>query len=576
MIDLHSVDALPAAESGSGSAPSVYLYKRDPQSKNSGGGASPKPAQKPAEKKPAQKPERKAAPANPPSPAKTAPAPPKQPSPPAPVKPARNNGAGASSSKTAPQNTMPQDAASQQSRDESAMRRPMNPSGQSYQQPYAQFDTDANPFQSFFGGMPFFGGGNGGFTPSFGGWGGTPPAPAPQAPQQQPQTPQRGGQPQQQPQVPAEQGNSANGGNQQPQPPAQKQQSGQQQNYQPKQFDPNAQVNDASPGTPEREYMDRVRNGEGNMQFDPATKQWTDQEGRKFQEVNNQLFAMPPSGNSNGGPGSAPGSQSSPSNGASGQSGQPGAPSGSTPGTPPGAPGSNPPPPTDQSPPPPKGPSSPGQYNLAQPGSKSASQAGRGGIMNMNNYQAAKSGAQRGINSEIQDPEQRRYANALYLGAVGTETGGGQNMPNDADQAQRGKLGNDMEEIGPARIGRGLWKRMGYSEEEIQRIKADGNGAYANEQSARVFAKGPQELGGMRNFMAYQRGGVTMYNKATDYRDAPQDRDKYGPMTQQEQKDLDHLTENYRETQQEVINNPDLLDPSNNQVPWLNQAAPEI
>ncbi|KAI3648329.1 hypothetical protein MP228_006183 [Amoeboaphelidium protococcarum] len=168
------------------------------------------------------------------------------------------------------------------------------------------------------------------------------------------------------------------------------------------------------------------------------------------------------------------------------------------------------------------------------------------------------------------------YANAMYLGAVGTETGGGQNMPNDAEQAQRGKLGNDMEEIGPARIGRGLWKRMGYSEEEIQRIKADGNGAYANEQSARVFAKGPQELGGMRNFMAYQRGGVSMYNKASDYRDAPQDREKYGPMTQQEQQSLDHLTENYRETQQEVINNPNLLDPSNNQVPWLNQAAPQI
>ncbi|KAI3651414.1 hypothetical protein MP228_003685, partial [Amoeboaphelidium protococcarum] len=317
-----------------------------------------------------------------------------------------------------------------------------------------------------------------------------------------------------------------------------------------------------------------------------------DQQGRQFKEVNNQLFAMPPSGNSNGGSGSTPGQQPSPSNGGSTQPGQPGAPFGSTPGTPgtppppptpgtspgtqPGAPGSNPPPPADQSPPPPKGPSAPGQYNLAQPGSKSASEAGRGGIMNMNNYQAAKSGAQRGINSEIQDPEQRRYANAMYLGAVGTETGGGQNMPNDAEQQQRGKLGNDMEEIGPARIGRGLWKRMGYSEEEIQRIKADGNGAYANEQSARVFAKGPQELGGMRNFMAYQRGGVSMYNKASDYRDAPQDREKYGPMTQQEQQSLDHLTENYRETQQEVINNPNLLDPSNNQVPWLNQAAPQI
>ncbi|KAI3635563.1 hypothetical protein MIR68_006201 [Amoeboaphelidium protococcarum] len=335
---------------------------------------------------------------------------------------------------------------------------------------------------------------------------------------------------------------------------------------------------DPSPGSPEAQLMQSVRDGEQGFEFDPDTKQWTDPaSGQKFQEANNQLTPIPPSGNSPAKP--DVGGQNPPTSGlpnsqqpatdSAGQPQTPATPSGTPPNTPPGTsePGTSA---AFKAPPAP-----PGAYRVQAPGStQSASQAGTGGAMPMPNSNAVKTAAQKGVQSEIQDPQQAQDAMALYLGAVGTETSGGQNMPNDADQAARGKLGNDMEEIGPARIGRGLWKRMGYSEEEIQRIKADGNGAYANEQSARVFAKGPQELGGMRNFMAYQRGGVTMYNQVTDYRDAAPGTERK-PLSAEDEGHLNALTQNYQQTQQEALDGG-LTDVNNNQVPYLQRAAEEI
>ncbi|KAI3632128.1 hypothetical protein MIR68_009964 [Amoeboaphelidium protococcarum] len=334
---------------------------------------------------------------------------------------------------------------------------------------------------------------------------------------------------------------------------------------------------DPPPGSPEAQLMQSVRDGEQGFEFDPDTKQWTDPAtGQKFQEANNQLTPIPLSGNPPANPDvggqnpptSGPPNAQQPATDFAGQPQTPGTPPGTTPGTPPGTPLGTPP--GSQSPPAP-----PGAYRVQSPGStQSASQAGTGGAMPMPNSNAVKTAAQKGVQSEIQDPQQAQDAMALYLGAVGTETSGGQNMPNDADQARRGKLGNDMEEIGPARIGRGLWKRMGYSEEEIQRIKADGNGAYANEQSARVFAKGPQELGGMRNFMAYQRGGVTMYNQVTDYRDAAPGTERK-PLSAEDEGHLNALTQNYQQTQQEALDGG-LTDVNNNQVPYLQRAAEEI
>ena len=173
-----------------------------------------------------------------------------------------------------------------------------------------------------------------------------------------------------------------------------------------------------------------------------------------------------------------------------------------------------------------------------------------GGIGFFNDAAATKKAINDGVASVL---GQDKYAQALAQGAASLETGFGNDMPTEQDQRAHGKLNTDRQEFGPMRVNRNLLRGLGY--QESQMWKMNEYSYQGRKLAAEAFAKALKTYG-LNNFMHYQRGGESRYQRA-----------KAGTLWGGEAEDTAKLLHTYQQNQVTLLNN-DLYKQNSNQVAW--------